>query len=727
MSVIGTDVNRVDGRLKVTGAAKFAADHRLDGLTYGYLVTSTIARGTILAMRTDAAAGAPGALAVYTPFNPLRLANYTRIENDETRPPLQDTAVRYHGQVVAMVVAETFEQARDAAALVEVDYAAETPTASFLDGVPNAVPTSSPVAEVLAPGVASIEDALRASEVVVSAAYTTPVEHHAAMEPHATTAVWNGDALTVYTVSQGVRLVVARLANTLGLDAAKIHVVSPHVGGGFGNKWGIWALTPLTCAAARALGRPVKTVLTREQTFTVVGHRPASHQTVSLGAARDGTLTAMKHAGISSKSVSANFSEGVANISLNTYASPNIQVTRKVVPLDVPATTIMRAPSEASGSFALESAIDELAVRLGMDPLDVRIRNNSAVVPTSKLPYSSKHLDECYRVGAHRFGWARRNPVPGAVRRGDWLVGMGMATASFSASRGDATIGVRLRADGTATVSGTGADLGTGQWTVFAILGADRLGIAVDRIRPEIGDSALPPAANAGGSSSTSTNGPAVQVAVDAAIAALIQRAVSDPASPFHGLDPASVRFEAGEVRAGDLAVPFGTLLTTLGVPAIEAVAASPRNTRRDVGFRSFGAHFCEVQVNQWTGEPRVTRWVCVVDAGTIVNPKAARSQVVGAVVMGIGQSIMEESRIEPGDGRVATANLASYLVPVNPDTPEFDVVFLDHPDTALSQLGARGIGELGIVGVAGAVANPVYNATGRRVRDLPITLDKLL
>jgi xanthine dehydrogenase YagR molybdenum-binding subunit len=724
---IGTSVNRVDGRLKVTGAAKFAADHRLDRLAYGYLVTSTIGRGTIAAMGTDAAAAAPGVLAVYTPFNPLKLLPYARIENDELTPPLQDTGVRYHGQVIALVVAETFEQARDAAPLVEVTYRAEAPAASFADGVPNAVPTSSPLAEVLAPGVASIEEALAASEVVVSATYTTPVEHHAAMEPHATTAVWDGGNLTVYTVSQGVRLVLARLANTLGVDAARIHVVSPHVGGGFGNKWGIWALTPLTAAAARALGRPVKTVLTREQTFTVVGHRPASHQTVSLGASRDGSLNALRHAGISSRSVSANFSEGVANISLNTYASPNIQVTRKVVPLDVPATTIMRAPSEASGSFALESAIDELAVRLGLDPLELRMRNNSPVVPTSKLPYSSKHLDECYQVGAERFGWARRDPTPGALRRGEWLVGMGTATASFSASRGDATIGVRLRADGTATVSGTGADLGTGQWTVFAILGADRLGIPVDRVRPEIGDSALPPAANAGGSSSTSTNGPGVQAAADAAVAALLQRAVADPASPFHGMDPASVRYADGEVRGGDLAVPFGVLLSGLGVPAIEAVATSPRNSRRDVGFRSFGAHFCEVQVNRWTGEPRVTRWTCVVDAGTIVNAKASRSQVVGAVIMGVGQSIMEQSRVEPGNGRIATANLASYLVPVSPDTPEFDVVFLDHPDTALSPLGARGIGELGIVGVAGAVANAVYNATGRRIRDLPITLDKLL
>ncbi|HEU4425848.1 MAG TPA: xanthine dehydrogenase family protein molybdopterin-binding subunit, partial [Pilimelia sp.] len=605
-SPIGTPVNRVDGRLKVTGAAKYAADHKPDNLAYGYLVTSTVGKGTILSMNTDAALASPGVVAVYTPFNPLTLLPYTQNQNDEMIPPLQDTAVRYYGQVIALVVAESFEQARDAATLVEVAYAAQPPAASFRDGVPNAIPTSSPVVEVLAPGVTSIDEALAASEVTVSAVYTTPNEHHNAMEPHATVAMWSGDEVTLYTVTQGVRLVVSRMSTTLGIDPAKIRVINPHVGGGFGNKWGNWAQAPLTAAAARALQRPVKTVLTREQTFTVVGHRPASHQTVSLGAARDGTLNAIKHVGISSKSVSAWFSEPVANISTNTYASPNIRIERKIVPLDVPTTTIMRAPSEASGSFALESAIDELAVALGMDPLALRLKNYSAVVPTSKLPYSSKHLDECYRIGAERFGWSRRNPTPGAVTAGQWLVGMGMATASFSASRGQSSMRVRLYADGTASVGGTGADLGTGQTTVFSILGAASLGIPVDRVRSEIGDSALPAAANAGGSGSTSANGPGVQVAAEAVKTALITVAVQTPGSPFHGLNPAGVRYERGSVVAGELSMTFGDLLTRLGLASVEAVGTSPSNSRRDVGFRSFGAHFCEVRVNRWTGEPRV-------------------------------------------------------------------------------------------------------------------------
>ena len=563
-SPIGGSVDRVDGRLKVTGGATYAADNKLDRLAYGYLVTSTIARGTIVAMNTDAATKAPGVLAVYTPFNPLKLYSYSQVQNDETTPPLQDPGVRYHGQTVGFVVAETFEQARDAAGLVTVTYDAQPPTASFADNLANAVPNGNPT-DVLAPGVGSIDEALAASEVTVTATYSTPVQNHIAMEPHATVATWTGDYLTIYTVSQGVRLAVARLSNTLGIDVAKVHVINPYVGGGFGNKWGTWAHTPLTAAAARALGRPVKTILTREQTFTVVGHRPATNQTVSLGATRDGVLTAVKHDGISSRSASATFSEGPGSIAGNTYRTANLHIGRKTVTLDVPATTIMRAPSEASGSFALESAIDELADKLGIDPLDLRRKNNATAVPSTNVPYSSKHLAECYDVGAQRFGWSRRNPVPGAVSDGDWLVGMGTATASFSASRGDASIKVRLNADGTATVSGTGADLGTGQSTVFAILGADSLGIPVERVRPELGDSALPPAANAGGSGSTSTNGPAVQAACAAVKQALIQLAVTNPASPFTGMDPATVRYEDGYLKGVDLSVSFGSLLTTAG------------------------------------------------------------------------------------------------------------------------------------------------------------------
>lgn len=724
--MIGQPVNRVDGRLKVTGAAAYAADHNVTGLAYGYLVTSTIARGVITSMDTEKAAQSPGVLAVYTPFTPLGLFTYNREQNDEVNAPLKDGGVRYYGQAIGFVVAETFEQARDAATLITVGYNAQPATTSFVDNVGNATPPPSgaPSVDVLAPGFTTIDQALAASEVVVTGTYRTPPNDHAAMEPHATVATWSGDDLTIYTVSQGVRLVQERLSSTLGIDQSRIHVINPHVGGGFGNKWGMWAQMPLAAAAARVLGRPVKSVLTREQVFTVVGHRPATSQTVSLGATPDGTLVAVKHDGISSKSVSNTFIESVANTSLSTYAAPNLHAGRAIVTLDVPVTTIMRAPGESNGAFAQECALDELADRLGIDPLALRRRNYATVKPDTKLPWSSKHLDECYDLGAEKFGWARRSPTPRAVTDGDWLVGMGMATCTYSASRAQASIKVRMLADGTVTVAGTGADLGTGQTTVFAILAADVLGIPVDRVRPDIGDSASPTAANAGGSGSTSTNGPAVQLAADAARTALLRLAVDHERSPFHGM--ADVYYENGDVKAGGVTMSFGTLLSSVDVPAVEATATSPRNENRTVAYRSFGAHFCEIRVNRWTAEPRVSRWLTVIDAGQIVNAKTARSQIMGGVIMGIGNALLEDIHVEPS-GRFAGANLASYLVPVNADIPRIDVEFLDHPDGLLSALGARGIGEIGIVGVASAVASAIHNATGTRIRALPITLDKLL
>lgn len=727
-SPIGQPVDRVDGRIKVTGAARFAADHNLDRLTYGYLVTSTIARGTIASMNTEAALAAPGVLAVYTPFNPLPLFTYPSEQNDERHAPLQTTDVRYFGQAIGLVVAETFEQARDAVALIDIRYNGQPAKVSFVDELPNATPPPSgaPVTEILQPEFPTIDAALAASEVRITATYLTPAENHVAMEPHATVASWAGDFLTIYTVSQGVRLVVDRLATTLGVEKAKIHVINPHVGGGFGNKWGMWAQMPLAAAAARALGRPVKAVLTREQVFSIVGHRPPTSQTITLGARRDGTLIAIKHEGISSKSVSNGFRETPATTSLNVYASPNIYVGRKIVTLDVPVTTIMRAPSDSNGSFAQECALDELAFALGIDPLDVRLRNYATVKPDNKRPWSSKHLDECYRVGAERFGWSRRNPRPRAMVDGNWFVGMGMSSFTFNAGKSSASIKVRLQSDGTAIVAGTGADLGTGQSTVFSILGADRLGIPVTRVLPQIGDSATPPAANAGGSSSTSTNGPAVQVAADAAIAALLKFAVEHERSPFHGMDPAQVSYDKGDVQAGGLRMSFGTLLQTCDVPAVEATATSPGNSNSTVAYRSFGAHFCEVRVHRITGEPRVSRWVSVVDAGTIVNLKTAHSQIAGAVIMGIGTALLADLQVDP-NGRFTGGNMQSYLVPVHADIPPIDVQFLNHPDTTLSSLGARGIGELGFVGVAPAIAGAVHNATGKRVRDLPITLEKLL
>ncbi|GLZ35231.1 carbon-monoxide dehydrogenase large subunit [Lentzea sp. NBRC 105346] len=723
MTPIGKSVDRVDGRLKVTGAAPYAADNNPPGLAYGYLVTSTVGRGVVTGMDTAAAAASPGVLAVYTPFNPLKLFAYGQEQNDERIPPLQDKEVRYFGQPIGFVVAESFEQARDAATLVRATYEQQPPVTAALAAT-HVEQTDEQPDTVLADGVSSFAQAFNAGDVTFTATYSTPVQHHCAMEPHATVAAWNGDHLTVYTVTQGVVLVVRRLSETLGIDAAKIHVFSPHVGGGFGGKWGNWAQVPLACAAAKALGRPVKAVLSREQVFAVAGHRPMTKQTISLACTADGTLTAISNDGVSGKSLAGNWSESVANWTLTTYASPNIRTSKTTMPMNLGAATVMRAPGEANGSFALESAMDELAGQLGMDPIALRLKNYATVVPNTGKAWSSKHLDECYRRGAEEFGWNARPAKPRATVEGDWLVGTGMGTATYGASRGQASTKVRLHADGTATVSGTAADLGTGQYTVFAILAADVLGIPVTRVRPELGDSASPTAANAGGSNSTCTNGPAVQVAAQAARAEIVKLATTNEKSPFYGKE---VVYRDGSISSGGLTMSFGTLLTTCDVGSVEAVGTSPKLTDPDHAFRSFGAHFCEVRVHRWTGEPRVTRWLTYVDAGTIVNVKAARSQIQGAVVMGIGQALLEATEVDQATARFANGNLGSYLVPVHADIPPIDVRFLDHPDPLISGLGARGIGELGIVGVAGAIANAVYHATGVRVRELPITLEKLL
>ena len=699
-SPIGQPTSRVDAPLKVTGGAKYAADNNPANLAYGYLVTSTVAKGTISAMDTSVAEKSPGVLAVYTPFNPLKLYAYGGDENDEFTPPLQDTNVRYHGQVIGMVVADTFEQARDAASLVTSTYSTKTPITTMSSDPPGSG--------------------------TVSHTYSTSIVHHHAMEPHATVAAWSGSHLTLYTATQGTPLVVSRISHALGISSGNIHVINPFVGGAFGGKWGNWAHTPLTAAAAQAVGRPVKTVLTREQVFTVVGHRPNTSQTVSLTAKSDGTITSLKHTATVSKSNSSNFTEGPASVSNSTYAAGTINTGKTLVSQDIPATTIMRAPSEANGSFALESAIDELAVKLNLDPLAIRQKNYASTVPSNGNPWSSKHLAECYTTGAKAFGWSKRSAKPGQVTDGDWLVGLGMATATYPAGRGSATLKVRFQSDGTALVGGTGSDAGTGQATVFAILGAVSLGIPVARVSAELGDSTLPTAANAGGSSSTSSNGTAVNVAAQAAIQALIQLAISNSKSPFYQKDASDVTYKNGNLTSGKTTLSFGALLTKINVAGVEATGTSGKNTTSGYGFMSFGAHFCEVRVNKWTAEPRVSRLLSVIDAGTIVDTKTARSQIMGGVIMGIGQALLEGTILE-SSGRFANANLASYLVPVNADLPHIDVTFLNYPDTKLNPIGMRGIGELGIVGAAAAMANAIYNATGKRIRDLPITLDKLL
>jgi xanthine dehydrogenase YagR molybdenum-binding subunit len=734
----GKAYDRIDGRLKVTGQALYSGDRRPNQVAYGYLLTSTIANGVIKSMDVDEASRTEGTLAIYTPFNPLKLysplGRSEGVISGDAGPPLQDRVIQYYGQIIGLVVAESFEQARDAAGRVTVVYGEEKPTASWEAAsgavyAPEIVDGEKATTAILDQGVSSIDEILKKSEVNLEVTYTEPIYHHNPMEPHATTAVWEADRLRIYDTTQFVGGHQRNIAAVLDLDETAIQVICPFVGGAFGCKGSMWMHSPLTAAAARALGRPVRTVLTREQMFTLVGHRPALIQTIALAASREGDLTAVKHDAHSTVAISKEFIEAAAHrTSRFLYKSPNIQVSHKLSPMNVGAPTFMRAPGDAPGMFALECAMDELAVKLGMDPIELRIRNNADVFPGKNLPWSSKNLTECYRLGAEKFGWSKRQAEPGTLKDGDWYLGMGMATALYSANRGIAAAKVRLQADGAARISSATHDLGTGMWTVMAIVGAESLGLPMDRIWPELGDSSLPVAPVAGGSQSTASVGPAIQKAAQSVKAKLIQLAAKEKRSPFHGIDPREISFVNGELVAGDKHVEFGALLNALGRGFVAATETSePGEEAKKFAFHSFGAQFCEVKVNKWTSEIRVNRVTSVMDIGTVINLKTARSQVIGGIVFGIGMALLEGSHLEEKSGRYANGNFADYLVPTNADVPFIDVHFLNKPDKIFNPLGARGVGEIGITGMPAAIANAVFNATGIRVRDFPIDVEKLI
>ncbi|MDP9796117.1 xanthine dehydrogenase YagR molybdenum-binding subunit [Catenuloplanes nepalensis] len=739
-SPIGREIDRVDGRPKVTGAAEYAADHDLPGLAHAVVVTSTIGRGEILAMDLAAALAAPGVLEIYHPGNNLGLLtppqNMPPPGMVENYAPLQDTAIRYRGQAIAVVVAETFEQARDAAALVTTTYRTDPPNTSLAANLPGEdAPGPLYNVSVLAPGVGSIDEALAASEVVVESTFHQPIQHHVAMEPHAAVAEWNaaGDRVTIHTGSQGTFATVQLLQLRLGLPAEAIHVICTYTGGGFGSRVPSWNDSILAAGVARRLGRPVKLVMTREQVFTMVGHRGQVDHTVRLGATRTGVLTAVSHdADAELPNVGGWLLVPAHDTTDTLYKTPNLHIGQRLVQLDLPPTWAMRGPNEAPGAFALETAMDELAVATGVDPVELRLRNYATVAPGNGKPFSSKHLADCYREGARRFGWSARRATPRSRTDGQWLIGMGMATAIYPGNRMPVSVSVELCADETAIVSTATSDIGNGAATVVAITGADRLGIPVRKVTARVGDSTLPPGAVAAGSQATASTVPSVLVAADDVVTALIDLAVTDPRSPWH--DGARPVYANGRLHGGGHSATFGQLLTAVGRKSIEARATTqlaPETAER-FEFHSFGAHFCEVRVNRFTGEPRVTRFTTVVDSGRIINAQAARSQLIGGVIFGIGQALLEHDPLELGTGRLAAANMADYMVPVNADVPDIDVHWLDRPDPHVDGLGARGLGarglgELGAVGSAAAIGNAVYNATGIRVRETPITLDKLL
>ncbi len=710
---------RVDGRVKVTGRARYGADHNLPGMAYGYVVLSTIAHGEVRHVDTTAARSVPGVLGVYSPFEPLELRPAHSPMFGDTWVPLQDKEVAYYGQPIGLVVADTFEHARDAAMTIEVSYDERPARTSLSAGLVTAEDAPEQGHTVLAPGVESIADALATSPVVVEGTYSTATQNHAALEPHSAVAVWDAGELTVYSGTQGADFQAVELTVALGVDRARVHTVNPFVGGAFGGKGRTSVAAFLAAAAARTLDRPVKVVLSREQVFTATATRPATVQEIALGATEDGTLVAVRHDSWSATSADRSYVEPTSDNTGEFYATKNLSVSQKMVPLNIPPVTYMRAPGMAPGSFALESAIDELAVALDMDPIELRRRNDSTAPLGSDLSWSSKHLDECYRHGAARFGW-----VSHASRvDGDWLVGMGTATAMFPARRLPATVRLTLRDDDTAVVATSGADPGTGLLTVLSMVAAESLDLPRSKITPMLGDSAFPPGGTSGISTATASAGTAVTVAAAQMIDELLALAAS-PGAPFDGLE---VSYADGRVLAADRSMTFGELLGATRRAELSATGSSvPGEEMTKHSFSSFGAQFAEVRVHRWTREVRVSRLLGVFDAGRIVNRDAARGQLAGGMIWGVSAALHEGLDIEES-GRLANADLAGYLVPVNADIPDVDVVFLEHPDTLHNPVGARGIGELGIVGMAAAVANAVHDATGVRVRHIPITVADLL
>ena len=734
---LGRPLDRADGPLKVAGRARYAAEFNPAGLAHAVVVTSRVARGQVTGYDTAAAEAMPGVLAVVTPRTapPMRpVPGHELFPKGkpplELRPPLADDRVHHFGQAVAVVVADTFERATAAAAHVRVAVAAAEPTLdpARADGFE---PESFAGREELQYRRGDAAAALAGAEVTVAVTYRTPVEHHHPIEPAATVAAWDGDSLTLHDSSRWVRATRKVAAGVFGLPADRVRVIAPFVGGAFGSKGFTWQHNLLAAAAAKVVGRPVKLVLTRAQMATLAGHRPETVQTVALGATRAGRLVAIRHATTSTTSPVADFVEPCGTLSKHLYACPAVAVTHRVVRVNRSSPVFMRAPGEAAGLFALESAVDELAHALGTDPVELRLRNHADRDEEKGRPWSSKHLAECYHRGAERFGWAKRDPRPRAMRDGRLLVGWGMATAAYPGIRDKAGARVRVTADGRAVAASAAHEIGNGAYTVLAQVAADALGLPADRVRFELGDTALPFAPAAGASQTTATVGSAVIAAAAAAKAKLANLAAADRASPLFGLAADDVVARDGKLVAkadAAKADAFTDVLRRAGLAGVAAEAsAGPGEEKQKFSFLSTGAHFVEVAVDPDLPRVRVRRVVGVYDPGKVLNPKTARSQFLGAVLMGLGAALLERTVYDPRGGAVVTPDLEGYLLPVAADAPEIDVSFVDEPDPVFNPTGGRGLGELGITGLAAAVANAVFHATGKRVRDLPITPDKLL
>jgi xanthine dehydrogenase YagR molybdenum-binding subunit len=736
---LGMPLDRVDGQSKVKGETRFTAEFEMPDVAHATLVYSTIAKGKVSKINTGRAKRAGGVLEIFTYQNMPGMVAPPLVDLTDLKkgmaasdlPILQDASVHWDGQPIAVVVAETLEQAEHAASLVAVEYQIDCAAVSFDAIKAQAFVPSDVMGEPATIKIGSVEKGMQEAEVRVDHVYLTPRYNHNAIEPHATIAFWNDGRLAVLDSTQSVYTTARSLALIFKLEPDDVQVVAPFVGGGFGGKGGLWNHTPLCAAAAKALKRPVKLSLSREGVYRAVGGRTAAEQRIALGANQDGRLCAVLHTGLTATTEHGRYAEQCTFPTRHLYASPNIFIEQKVINLDTVANTWMRAPGESIGTFALESAMDELAYALRMDPIELRRVNEPAKDPTKNTPFSSRHLTEAYRQGAEKFGWNARNPEPRSRREGKWLIGQGVATAYYPFFRFPVKARVCIFADGKAVVQTPAAEMGMGTATVQIQHAADRLGIPLELISFHYGDSKLADTpVMAGGSNQTASIFAVVQAAVEDVHRQLLNLARKDPVSPL-----ASAKYEELEARDGGLyrigekssGATYSDILRKAKQDFVEVEKESgPPMELMKYSMASYGAQFCEVRVHEETGEVRVSRWLCSLDSGRIVNPKTATSQLRGGIIMGIGMALTEETLFDDRRGRIMNPSLAEYHVPVNLDVPDIEIHFLNIPDEQ-APYGGRGIGEIGITGAAAAIANAVYHAIGKRVRDLPITLDKLL
>jgi len=741
-SPIGRDTLRIDGPRKVTGQAQYTSDFNFPGMLYAVPVEATIANGKLISLDTSTAEKMPGVRAIFQRANIGKIFRSTPAPgfdrvNLERRPPLEDDVIRYYGQYIALAVADTFETAKAAADAVRATYAKEKPNVdSHLEAGndPDVVFTGYGPVPRLQSQRGDPEAAFASAPVKLDETYGTPAETHNPIELHATTAMWEGQMLTLYDSTQGVVNLRSVLAQMFDLPKENVRVISKFLGSGFGGKLYPWTHVPLAAAAARQLGKPVKLVISRRMMFQTVGHRARTQQRMRLGATREGKLVSLQHDYLYHLSMIDHYHEDCGEATAFHYSVPNLRVHWGRARRNIGATADMRGPGAVPGLYATESAMNEMAFRLKIDPVQFRLLNEPKLDESNNLPFSSRHYVECLNVGAEKFGWSKRNAAVGSMKRDGLTLGWGMAGAAWIAGRFAAAANMQLRDDGTVRIACATQDIGTGTYTILAQLASEKTGVPFDKIEVELGDSSLPDGPISGGSLATSSLVPAVFRAADQAITSLMIIAVTTQGSPFFGRNPEDLALGGGRiyVKAEGVAkgVPFGDVLRRANARQVAGSGSSDQTVfvgSNKFSMHSFGCHFVEVTWQPETARLRVSRVVSVMDAGRILNPLAGRNQIQGAVVMGIGMALFEETTFDPQNGAPINSNLADYIMTVNLDAPPIEVHFLDYPDKEINELGARGIGEIGLAGIAAAITDAVHHATGVRVRELPVKIENLL